>query len=198
MPTFVDFVAFFWPSVFRLFFDAFLDGFLVGFGSPFWLQKSTKIDKNTIPDYILFWTPFLIDFSLIFHRFFIKFSTSESYFGPSQASSISKNDLLEFRSISEPIRAPHRLHFASQNPPKSFKNPSQEASAKMTDFEIEFRWILAPFWEPTWDHVGAQDGPRAAQDHILDNLDETFFCVLFWSKTAPRIAPSHGGCAGPS
>ena len=29
----------------------------------------------------------------------------------------------------------------------------------MIDFGIDFWTILAPFWEPTWGHVGAQSRP---------------------------------------
>ena len=44
------------------------------------------------------------------------------------------------------------------------KGRQNEAQIDSKNIEQMIDFSLAPFWEPTWDHVGAQDGPRAAQD----------------------------------
>ena len=70
---------------------------------------------------------------------------------------------------------PTWLHFTFPNPPKSFKNPTPRAINILIDFCFDFFSILAPFWGPSWSHVGhlfraktpqgrPQDAPRRPQD----------------------------------
>ena len=59
---------------------------------------------------------------------------------------------------------PTWLHFPSKNPPKSFKNPIPRGIQKLIDFCFDFWSIWAPFWEPSWSHVGHQDAPKTPQD----------------------------------
>ena len=68
-----------------------------------------------------------------------------------------------FRNV-DPMLVPTWLHFGSQNPAKSIPKSIPRGINKIIDFWINIGTILAPFWEPTWGHVGAQDGPRAAQE----------------------------------
>ena len=65
------------------------------------------------------------------------------------------------------ILVPTWLHFTFPNPPKSFKNPTPRAIKILIDFCFDFFSILAPFWGPSWSHVGhlfraktPQDAPR--------------------------------------
>ena len=51
----------------------------------------------------------------------------------------------------------------------------------MIDFGIDFLPILAPFWEPSWGHVGAQGGPRGAQERPRAAQDDSQVAL----KTAP-------------
>ena len=67
------------------------------------------------------------------------------------------------------IWVPNWLHFTFPNPPKSFKNPTPRAIKILIDFCFDFFSILAPFWGPSWSHVGhlfraktPQDAPRTA------------------------------------
>ena len=67
------------------------------------------------------------------------------------------------------ILVPTWLHFTLPNPPKSFKNPTPRAIKILIDFCFDFFSILAPFWGPSWSHVGhlfraktPQDAPRTA------------------------------------
>ena len=61
------------------------------------------------------------------------------------------------------------VHFGFPNPFKSFKNPTPRAIKILIDFCFDFFSILAPFWGPSWSHVGhlfraktPQDAPRTA------------------------------------
>ena len=49
---------------------------------------------------------------------------------------------------------PTWLHLGTQNPPKSVQKSIPRGIKKMIDFWIDFLAILAPFWEPSWSHVG--------------------------------------------
>ena len=67
------------------------------------------------------------------------------------------------------ILVPTWLHFTLPNPPKFCKNPIPRAIKILIDFCFDFFSILAPFWGPSWSHVGhlfrartAQDAPRTA------------------------------------
>ena len=67
------------------------------------------------------------------------------------------------------ILVPTWLHFTLPNPPKSSKNPTPRAIKILIDFCFDFFSILAPFWGPSWSHVGhlfraktPQDAPRTA------------------------------------
>ena len=53
---------------------------------------------------------------------------------------------------------PILLHFASQNPSKTFQKPTPRGTKILIDFCIAFLSFLAPFWPPTWGQLGAQDG----------------------------------------
>ena len=52
------------------------------------------------------------------------------------------------------ILVPTWLHFTLPNPPKSSKNPTPRAIKILIDFCFDFFSILAPFWGPSWSHVG--------------------------------------------
>ena len=86
-----------------------------------------------------------------------------------------KHRLSKLGSIFDAILVPTWLHFAFPNPPKSFKNPTPRAIKILIDFCFDFLSILAPFWGPSWSHVGhlfraktppgrPQDAPRRPQD----------------------------------
>ena len=49
---------------------------------------------------------------------------------------------------------PTWLHFAYQNPPKSFQNSIPRCIKFLIDFCIDIFSILAPSWDPSWGHVG--------------------------------------------
>ena len=66
----------------------------------------------------------------------------------------SKQRLSKLGSIFDAILVPTWLHFAFPNQPKSFKNPTPRAIKILIDFCFDFFSILAPFWEPSWSHVG--------------------------------------------
>ena len=76
-----------------------------------------------------------------------------------------------FTWIFSSIWVPTGLHFTFPNPPKSFKNPTPRTIKILIDFCIDFFSIRAPFWAPSWSHVGhlvraktpqgrSQDAPR--------------------------------------
>ena len=117
-------VPFFFSSLFRCLFGSIFGRF---FG-PTWPPKSTKIGKKSMPRGTAFSTPFfdrfLINFwsqlrspktkkSLKFHLFYCIFC---------------KMGLPKLRSIFGAFLVPTWLQFASQNPPKTSKNPPQETS----------------------------------------------------------------------
>ena len=102
---------------------------------PTWLPKPRKIDRKSILRYLrlllpFFWIDLLVNFcsqlrppkrpkSLLFYLFYNAFS---------------KMRLSKLTSIFGAILIPTCLHFASQNPPKTFKNQSQKASKIFVDF----------------------------------------------------------------
>ena len=74
-----------------------------------------------------------------------------------------------FTWIWDSISVPTWLHFTFPNPPKSFKNPTPRGIKILIVFCFDFFSILAPFWDPSWSHVGhlfraktPQDAPRTA------------------------------------
>ena len=52
------------------------------------------------------------------------------------------------------ILVPTWLHFAFQNPPKSYQKSIPRCIKFLIDFCIDFLSILAPTWDPSWGHVG--------------------------------------------
>ena len=46
------------------------------------------------------------------------------------------------------------------NPSKSLKNPILRGMKILMVCCFDFSSILAPFWEPSWSHVGHQDAPK--------------------------------------
>ena len=50
---------------------------------------------------------------------------------------------------------PTRLHFGSQNPPKSFQKSIPRCTKFWIDFNIDFWLIFGRYWKPTWNHVGS-------------------------------------------
>ena len=96
-----------------------------------------------------------------------------------------KNRLSKLTSIFDPILDVTLPHFGIQNPPKSFQKSTPRAIKKLINFGIDFYWVLAPFWGPSWSHVGQLSRPKTAQEA---------------SKTPPRrlqdaapgLVPAHG------
>ena len=68
--------------------------------------------------------------------------------------------LSKLASIFDAIWMPTCLHFAFQNPPKSFRNLIPRGIQKLIDFGFDFWSIWAPCWEPSWSHVAHQDAPK--------------------------------------
>ena len=66
----------------------------------------------------------------------------------------SKNQFWKRTSIFYLILVPTWLHFASQNPPKSFQKSIPRCIKFLIDFCIDFFSIVAPTWYPSWGHVG--------------------------------------------
>ena len=136
---------------------------------PTWLPKSTKIHEKSMPRYLPIMTSF-------FDRFLIEFwpqlrppEPSKSLFFLGKNKVFSKQRLSKLGSIFDAILVPTWLHFAFPNQPKSFKNPTPRAIKILIDLCFDFFSILAPFWGPSWSHVGhlfpaktAQDAPRTA------------------------------------
>ena len=66
--------------------------------------------------------------------------------------------LPKLRSTFGEFLVPTWLHFASQNPTKTFPKPTPRGTKILIDFCIAFLSFLAPLWPPTWGQLGAQDG----------------------------------------
>ena len=101
-------------------------------------------------------------------------------------------------SICDPISVPTWLHsrMASQINQIPPKNRFQKASTKMIDFGIDCLDILAPFWDPSWGHVGHffDQNEAALWDSVLFFDTLTFFSDLFAVLTSSW---PHFGCIGP-
>ena len=102
--------------------------------------------------------PILTSFS---DRFLIDFYSqlrpaepSKSLFFLRKNNVFSKKRLSKLGSIWDAILMPTWLHFAFPNPPKSFKNTTRRGIQILVAFGFDFFSILAPFWEPSWSHVG--------------------------------------------
>ena len=55
-----------------------------------------------------------------------------------------------------------RRPFETPKNPK--KNPIPKGIKILIIFSLHFFLILVPFWDPSWGHVGHQDGPKTPQD----------------------------------
>ena len=66
---------------------------------------------------------------------------------------------IDFCSILEANMPP----LCSQNPSKPLKTPVLRGINMLMAFYFDFSSIWAPFWEPSWSHVGHQDAPGRAQ-----------------------------------
>ena len=73
-----------------------------------------------------------------------------------------KLGLPKLRSFFDVFLVPTWLHFASQNPPKTFQKPTPRGTKILIDFCIVFLSFLAPFWDPSWGHVGHFFGQKWA------------------------------------
>ena len=131
--------------------------------APTWLPKSRKIHEKSMvggpPMLNSFFDRFLIDFWL--------------QLGPPepQKSSSRCSESTIFKKIGFRTRHQFLINFgtnlASFSMPKTMKihkktdfKRLQKIDEKLDDFGIDFSWILASSWDPTWSHVGLQDGPR--------------------------------------
>ena len=65
-----------------------------------------------------------------------------------------KNRLSMLTSSFDPILVLTWLHFWHKKSMKIFLKIDPKRHQKMIDFGIDFLAILAPFWEPSWGHVG--------------------------------------------
>ena len=95
-------------------------------------------------------------------------------------------DNIDFCSILEANMPP----FCLQNPKKSFKNPILRGIKILIVFCFDFQSILAPFWEPSWNHVAHQDDPKRHQknDRFLHRIFLDFGSIL-GAKLEPCCPP---------
>ena len=101
----------------------------------------------------------------------------------------------KMRSILDAILVPTWLHFPSPNPPKSSQKLIPRGVWFLIDFSFEFLSILAPFWEPSWSHVGqlfraktakeASKTPQKASKKSQDASQDAFGC-----QNPPRPPPA--------
>ena len=75
-----------------------------------------------------------------------------------------KNEFSKFTLIFDAILVSTCLHFDTENPTNTQKEPSQEASTKMIDFGIDLLAILALFRNPSWDPRRLQNTSKTPQD----------------------------------
>ena len=62
--------------------------------------------------------------------------------------------LSKLTSIFDAILVPTWLHFGTQNAIKSSQKSIPRGIKFLIDFCIDFFFILAPSWDPSWGHVG--------------------------------------------
>ena len=123
------------------------------------LQNQSKIDKKSMQKSIVFLMPLGIDFWVDFGGFGEAKSSQVGTKIDQKSLPIAKCDFLkrrlsELTSIFDPILVPTWLDFGTQNPPKSTQKSIPRGIKKMMHFCIDFWAILAPFWDPSWGHVG--------------------------------------------
>ena len=75
-----------------------------------------------------------------------------------------KNGLSKFTLIFDATLVPTCLHFDNKNPTNIQKEPSQEASTQIIDFEIDLLAILAQLRNPSWDPRRLQNTSKTPQD----------------------------------
>ena len=130
---------------------------------PTWLPKSRKIHEKSMFGGL----PMLNSF---FDRFLIDFWLQLGLPEPQKSSSRCSESTI-FKKIGFRTRHQFLINFgtnlASFSMPKTMKihkktdfKRLQKIDEKLDDFGIDFSWILASSWEPTWSQVGFQDGPR--------------------------------------
>ena len=139
-------------------------------------------------------------FGSIFGRFLLPTSTPESQLNASRLAfswfSAFKVDI-NFGSHFGTNLGPFLVSKKHSNPPK---NRFQETSEKMIDFGMDFLVILAPFWHPSWDHVGhfsGQNGPTLWNSPLF--FVALVFVSLSFRRFDPILAPFwlHLGASGP-
>ena len=160
MSILADLVAFFFASDFQCLFRSNFYRFLnptwcqLGFSNP---PKSKKIDAKTLSldDFI---------FLSMFHRFVLSTSTPRTFkimFFPRENNVFSKNRLSKIRLIVVRFWRPT----CPQDLPQIHQNRSKIYLVSrginiLIIFCFDFLSIWAPFWEPSWGHVGNQDNPN--------------------------------------
>ena len=95
--------------------------------------------------------------------------------------------LPKLRSIFDAFLVPTCLHFASQNPPKTLQKPTPRGTKILIDFCIAFLSFLAPFWDPSWGHVGHFFGPELG---ARNGGRVVFVGSMFFFEFLAVLAPS--------
>ena len=129
------------------------DRSLIGFWSQLGPQNGAKSSQNRFQDAFLLAYHFRIDFSSIFEPI-LDPQILKNRAPAAARARFSKNRSSKLISIFDPMLVPTWLHFGSQNRPKSTKNPISKGIEKLIDFCIDFWSFLAPFWKPSWGHLG--------------------------------------------
>ena len=137
-----------------------------------------------------------------FDRFWVKFwsqlgpvGSQKTWFFLKKKNSFLKNRLSKLTSIFDPILDSTLLHVGIQHPPKCFQKSIPRGIKKLINFGIDFYLILAPFWEPSWSHVGHLSRPKTAQEASktpLRRLQDASKTVQDAHKSAPRSSTTRG------
>ena len=169
-----------------------------GFSIPTWHPKPIKIVQKSMPRCIPSWTRFFYWFLVDFYFQLRPLNLKNRAPAAARARSM-KNGLSKFTLIFDAILAPTCLHFDNKNPTHIQKEPSQEASTQMIDFEIDLLAILAPFRNPSWDprrfqntSKTPQDAPGTAPRRLQDTL-KTGSKPRGRPKTVPSRSNTHPG-----
>ena len=158
-----------WPSSFHRFFDAIFNPSWLDFASQLGSPNPPKSMKNRCQDAFSCWPSFWIDFSSIFTRNFDPqilqnhaFPLGKTMFFQKIASWRWHRSLLDFEGQHASILLPKST--------KILKNPILRGIQILIVFCFDFSSIWAPFWEPSWSHVGHQDSPKTHQDAARTRL----------------------------
>ena len=84
------------------------------------------------------------------------------------------------------------LHFGSKNQPKFHQKSIPKTIKILVDVWIDFWTILAPSWDPSWNHVGhlfGQKSPKTASRCVQEPPERRPGAVL--EPTAAQDAPRH-------